>query len=68
MERKRILEIERYLNDNPDITYWVAVDDLNMSPEANGGHGLKNFVLTPRSKEGIKQSGIKEKINNFLTK
>jgi hypothetical protein len=66
LERKRILEIERYLNDNPDITHWVAVDDLNMSPEANGGYGLKNFVLTPRSKEGIKQSGIKEKLLKHL--
>jgi hypothetical protein len=28
--------------------------------------GLENFVLTPRSSEGIKQSGIKEKIINFL--
>jgi hypothetical protein len=66
MERKRILEIERYLKDTPQIKEWVAVDDLNMSPEANGGHGLKNFVLTPRSNEGIKQSGIKEKILKLL--
>jgi len=28
--------------------------------------GLKNFVLTPKSREGIKQSGIKEKILEFL--
>ena len=27
---------------------------------------LDNFVLTPRRTEGIKQSGIKEKILNFL--
>jgi hypothetical protein len=27
---------------------------------------LKNFVLTPKSSEGIKQSGIKEKILKFL--
>jgi tetratricopeptide (TPR) repeat protein len=68
LERKRILEIEKYLKDTPGITNWVAVDDLNMSPEANGGHGLQNFVLTPRSTEGIKQSDIKEKIIQFLTK
>jgi hypothetical protein len=68
LEKKRILEIQEYLEKNPDITHWVAVDDLNMSPGANGGYGLENFVLTPRSSEGIKQSGIKEKINNFLTK
>ena len=68
MERKRIVEIKRYLKETPEITNWVAIDDLNMSPQANGGHRLENFVLTPRSREGIKQSGIKEKIIDFLTK
>ena len=29
--------------------------------------GLSNFVLTPKSSEGIKQCGIKEKIIKFLT-
>jgi hypothetical protein len=66
MEKKRILEIQEYLEKNPDITHWVAVDDLNMSPGANGGYGLENFVLTPRSTEGIKQSGIKEKLLGYL--
>lgn len=66
LERKRILEIEKYIEMNPDITYWVAIDDLNMNSEANQGHGLKNFILTPRSSEGIKQLGIKEKILTFL--
>jgi hypothetical protein len=28
--------------------------------------GLDNFVLTPRGYEGIKQSGVKDKILNFL--
>ena len=28
--------------------------------------GLTNFVHTPRSNEGIKQNGIKEKILKFL--
>lgn len=64
--RMRILEIEKYLEDHPEITHWVAVDDINMSIEANQGHGLKNFVLTPRSNEGIKQSGIKEKLIKHL--
>jgi hypothetical protein len=27
---------------------------------------ISNFVLTPKSSEGIKQSGVKEKILNFL--
>ena len=66
LERARILEIEKYLEMNPNITHWVAIDDLNMSPEANQGHGLEHFILTPRSNEGIKQSGIKEKLINKL--
>jgi hypothetical protein len=65
-ERSRVLEIEEYLKANPDVTHWVAVDDMNMSPDANQGHGLKNFVHTPYSHEGIKQSGIKKKILKYL--
>ena len=66
--KKRILEIEKYLELNSEIETWVAIDDLNMSPEYNQGHGLDNFVLTARSNEGIKQSGIKEKVIGFLNK
>jgi hypothetical protein len=66
LERARILEIEKYLTDTDGITHWVAVDDLNMSPDYNQGYGLKNFVLTPRSNEGIKQTGIKDKILKYL--
>lgn len=64
-ERTRILEIKEWLKNN-QVNNWVAIDDLNMSPEFNGGHGLENFVLTPRSTEGIKQSGIKEQIVGYL--
>jgi hypothetical protein len=60
-ERTRILEIEEYLKHHPEVTHWVAVDDLNM-----GREGLTNFVLCPRGNEGIKQCGIKEKIIEFL--
>jgi len=65
-ERKRILEINRYLELHPEITHWVAVDDLNMSPEYNQGYGLDNFVLTPKSREGIKQCSKREKILSYL--
>jgi hypothetical protein len=34
--------------------------------DGNYKYGLTNFVHTPRSKEGIKQSGVKEKIIKFL--
>ncbi len=74
LEQERSLEILQYLKDNPQITHWVAVDDLNMGKvqkhESWGDMeldwGLDNFVHTPRVREGIKQSGIKEKILEFL--
>lgn len=73
LEQSRSLEIKQYLIDNPQITHWVSIDDLNMGKvqmhygmEYNYDWGLDNFVLTPSSREGIKQSGIKEKVINFL--
>jgi hypothetical protein len=78
LELERSMEINDWLENHPEVTNWVAVDDLNMSMEFLGDRfslkdgsdkrpGLSNFVLTPRSNEGIKQSGIKEKIIKFLT-
>jgi hypothetical protein len=75
LEIERSMEIGHWLNNHPEVTHWVAVDDLNMSVdflskrfsgEEDKNPGLTNFVLTPRSREGIKQSGIKEKILKFL--
>jgi hypothetical protein len=68
LEQSRSLEILQYLRDNPEITQWVAVDDLDMGKNGEEWKdwGLDNFVLTPSSSEGIKQSGIKEKIIKFL--
>jgi len=70
LEQTRSIEIKQYLHDHPEITNWVAIDDLNMGKgeEWREAWGLDNFVLTPRSREGIKQSGIKEKIIDFLNK
>jgi hypothetical protein len=67
-EQTRSLEISQYLGQNSVITHWVAIDDLNMSLKEEDGKswGLKNFVLTPINNEGIKQTGIKDKILNFL--
>ena len=65
----RYYEIKEWLKDHPEVTNYVVVDDMDMSEhyEANKFQwGFKNFVHTPRSKEGIKQSGIKEKIIKFL--
>jgi len=67
----RISEVNKWLEEHPEVTHWVAVDDLPLG-EVYGPisgkflGGLKNFVLTPKSSEGIKQSGIKEKILKFL--
>ena len=68
LEMTRVVEIRQYLYDHPEITHWVAIDDLHMGKigEDWKNWGLDNFVLTPRSNEGIKQSGIKEKILNYL--
>lgn len=74
LEQTRAIEIKQYLIDHPEITHWVAVDDLNMGApytdpdwgKMDRDWGLKNFVLTPKSREGIKQSGIADKIISFL--
>ena len=67
LEQTRSIEIKQYLHDHPEITNWVSVDDLNMSDEEGWKNwGLSNFVLTPKSYEGIKQCGVKEKILKFL--
>lgn len=68
LEVERTIEIKQYLYDHPEITHWVAVDDLNMGKNGESWKdwGLDNFVLTPKSSEGIKQLGIKEKIIKFL--
>ncbi len=65
-EQERSLEINQFVKDNPQITHWVAVDDLDMT--WTGTWGVENFVLTPKMNEGIKQAGVKEKIINILNK
>jgi hypothetical protein len=62
LEGGRVTEIKMWLEENKEklgITHWVAVDDLKMFE-------LENFVNCPKSMEGIKQSGVKEKILKFL--
>jgi len=63
LELLRSLEIQKWLDNNKNVTSWVSVDDLDM--------GLflgDNFVLTPKENEGIKQTGIKEKLIKILNK
>ena len=69
LEQTRTIEIKQYLHDHPEVTHWVSVDDLNMGKIGEPWKdiwAINNFVLTPRSNEGIKQSGVKDKILNYL--
>lgn len=71
LEYERTMEIKHWLNNHPEVTHWVAVDDLDMSGKFGNvlgslNEGLTNFVITPKQLQGIKQSGIKDKIINFL--
>ena len=73
-EQARHLEILQYLKEHPEITQWVAIDDLDMGTlDESWGQtrerkwGLTNFVKTPRAGEGIKQSGKKESVLSFLS-
>lgn len=60
LEECRAAEILLYVKEH-EIKNYVAIDDLDLSQWI-----LNNFVHTPRSNEGIKQSGIKDKIINIL--
>jgi hypothetical protein len=60
LEECRSYEINKYVNEH-ELTKWVAVDDLNLKLWIS-----KNFVHVTRINEGIKQSGVKDKILNIL--
>lgn len=72
--QERHFEILEWLKNHPEVTNWVAVDDLHMGIHVGASSygpfdrewGLENFVWTPRNWEGIKHSGIKEKILKYL--
>jgi len=61
LEDCRADEILKYVHEH-EIQNWIAIDDLDLSPWISPEH----FVRTPRVSEGIKQSGIKDKILNLL--
>jgi hypothetical protein len=63
LEWARATEIRNWLDthDPKSVMKWVAVDDMDMLIWLTD-----NFVRTPRSSEGIKQSGVKEKIIKIL--
>lgn len=75
LEQTRSLEILQWLNEHPEVTHWVSVDDLHMGvlceTKTYGlverDWGLTNFVWTPHPIEGIKDRGVKDRILRFLT-
>ncbi len=73
LEGTRSIQIQDWLKEHPEVTHWVAIDDLNMaktglhySMEFEHEWALDNFVHTPMNNEGIKQVGVKEKVLKFL--
>jgi hypothetical protein len=70
LEEWRISEIKDWLKNHPEVTHWVAIDDMDLGEKfgpisGNSNGGLTNFILT-KQYIGIKQSGVKEKIIKFL--
>jgi hypothetical protein len=76
LELERSIEIQHWLSEHPEVTHWVAVDDLNMSinhlsdrfaatDDSASKLGLENFVLVW---EGISQRGVKERVVDVLLK
>lgn len=66
-EQQRCIEVKQYLIDHPEVTNWVCVDDLQLGKKyPNRVWGISNFVHTPKQNEGIKQSGVKDKIIKYL--
>ncbi len=73
LEGTRSIQIQEWLKEHPEVTHWVAIDDLNMaktglhySMEFEHEWALDNFAHTPLKNEGIKQVGVKEKVLKFL--
>ena len=64
LELDRVFEINQYLKENKDnISVFCIVDDMKLDKDVE----LENFVLCARPyNEGIKQTGIKEKIIKIL--
>jgi hypothetical protein len=58
LARVREKEIMDWVNENKPSS-WVAIDDLNMNK-------LEYFIHTPVQSEGIKQTGLANKIINIL--
>ncbi|MFW6247298.1 MAG: hypothetical protein ACOC22_03965, partial [bacterium] len=60
LEACRASEILGHVNEN-DIKKYIAIDDLDLKPWLGD-----NFIHTPRVSEGIKQTGILNKIKSKI--
>lgn len=64
IEKNRASDIVEWVKENlTEEDKWVAVDDLPMQTLIKD-----NFVHTPYINEGIKQTGVKQKIINMLNR
>lgn len=61
LESNRAKEINHWLNIHNIIEPWVAIDDMDMSEWLQ-----EHFVRCAKDTEGIKQTGLKQKIINTL--
>ena len=72
LEEERAWEIKKYLDEHPEVSNWVAIDDLNLAYYSTYNKevdirpwGLKNFVLT-NADVGLKEKGVKDYVINYL--
>jgi hypothetical protein len=66
MSGARITEINQWLTDNNWTGKWVCIDDLPFHHAGNYELVEDHFIHCPRWLEGIKQSGLKDKIVKLL--
>ena len=73
-EQIRYFEITKWLMDHPEVTHWVAIDDMSLGKiiyttysknPVKRDWGLENFVHS-NYYMGIQQSGLKDKIMKYL--
>jgi hypothetical protein len=73
-EETRSYEILQWLSENPQVTRWVAIDDLDMCKHVSDKYeewdrdwGLTNFVWTRTFGDyGIKETGKFEELIRYL--
>lgn len=75
LQEVRSYEILQWLSEHPEVTHWVAIDDLDMrktfptnSGMVEGKWGLTNFVWTVGANNlGLNQKGKLEEVMEYLS-